>query len=689
VREVVLRSLAVNHPVTFLRALCFSLQLTEYSPKLKLPHYGLALAETGCILTAAGTALNERRDLLVEAMEESELDEESGPECAPLCAAVMQHVCQVLSKKAPEKPEDLHAMSWRFLDRLCLFTARASPQPVIELCLPATAGCLEQVGRADVVTAPMEQSAVACCMCLQTVVGQLGKAVLASLNVVVRPLLALIAANAKISGTVLLEQTALETMQVIVRDIGSFMSPYLEALLGTITAPAASWRNRLLESLGHEIVAVMPHRLLFPALQSAVAVPNQHLASIKDSKGSAHEINSCLVALQRLAALHMWMFSAAVPEFVSVDADAMANTFVKLLAGGPASISAFLTSGGQLNDIPEAVLRRTLLHKPESSSSLTWAENCVDGGVQALNLLVAGAFAQFALRLQVEELKPRFVTILDWTRNSQPRILERQGSRKSDDVDVAADCQDASRALGFVAVVLGLTREAPEVAEVLILPLATQDLASCLTASRRQAMRLASTVRKRRRSCSAADASAASAKASEALAGQTWWWFDVSSATLNFISLALRNIGESENTGKAAEDAVEALLEPITDLLDLFAFLKPSDVCSLSSSFLIAVQGAVVGLTAASHGPLVKRILTAILEKGRKDAAEVRLSAVRVCHKVWMDLGAQVVTALSEVVIFAAELLEDEDARVEAAVRAMVNTMEECTGESLQESLKR
>lgn len=61
---------------------------------------------------------------------------------------------------------------------------------------------------------------------------------------------------------------------------------------------------------------------------------------------------------------------------------------------------------------------------------------------------------------------------------------------------------------------------------------------------------------------------------------------------------------------------------------------------------------------------------------------------MKACHRIWKDLGVQAVSGLSEVVMFAAELLEDEDPRVETAVRAMIKTMEDCTGESLQESLK-
>merc|ERR1712080_7304 len=93
---------------------------------------------------------------------------------------------------------------------------------------------------------------------------------------------------------------------------------------------------------------------------------------------------------------------------------------------------------------------------------------------------------------------------------------------------------------------------------------------------------------------------------------------------------------------------------------------------SLAQAFLHSMQGAIVALAAASDGAHVKRLIIAVLTKSRSDDVEVRLCAVHCCHKLWKDLGVQVVTGLSEVVMFASELLEDEDTRVEGAVRAMI-----------------
>jgi len=172
------------------------------------------------------------------------------------------------------------------------------------------------------------------------------------------------------------------------------------------------------------------------------------------------------------------------------------------------------------------------------------------------------------------------------------------------------------------------------------------------------------------------------------LQGHTWWWLDVSLATLGFAHEALKSAGDSTKAVKAVEETVDALTEACADQLDIFKFLPPLQESPVTQALTQAVQGAAVALAAASDGGRVKKVLTTILAKSRSDEVEVRLAAVRCCHKVWSELGVQVVSGLSEVVMYASELLEDEDSGVEEAVRAMIKTIEDCTGESLQDALK-
>lgn len=119
--------------------------------------------------------------------------------------------------------------------------------------------------------------------------------------------------------------------------------------------------------------------------------------------------------------------------------------------------------------------------------------------------------------------------------------------------------------------------------------------------------------------------------------------------------------------------ALEELLEPCVAVLDLFEFLEHEHRELLLSS----LQPALVQMTAAVSGDMVKRLMQALLERSRSEDAEVRLAALHCAQRIWSDLGVQVVMSLSEVVLYASELMEDEDPRVEHAVKALVRTIED------------
>lgn len=82
-------------------------------------------------------------------------------------------------------------------------------------------------------------------------------------------------------------------------------------------------------------------------------------------------------------------------------------------------------------------------------------------------------------------------------------------------------------------------------------------------------------------------------------------------------------------------------------------------------------------MTASSAEDGVKRMMQAVLEKTRSEDAEVVLMALRCAHRIWSDLGIQVVMSLSEVVMYTSELQDHEDSRVETEVKAMVRTIED------------
>jgi len=225
-------------------------------------------------------------------------------------------------------------------------------------------------------------------------------------------------------------------------------------------------------------------------------------------------------------------------------------------------------------------------------------------------------------------------------------------------------------------------------------------LSSTLVAVRTFALRLASQHRaskKRRKSLAGgAPATVSSAReGNEVLQKHSWWWFDVAQSVLRFITQVLRPSSEEGTDDAQAlashslQEMIEGLLEPCSGLLDLFEFMPSCESSELASAMSVVVQDCVVALASAADSAKVKSLISFVLLKTRSDDVEVRLRAIKTCQKTWSELGVQLANTLSETVMYCSELMEDEDARVEEAVRVLVKTIEGCTGESLQDALKR
>jgi len=487
----------------------------------------------------------------------------------------------------------------------------------------------------------------------------------------------------------LLQESGLRALEALVESVGKYMSPFLERIILTITRVSPIWRTTLLEGIGRTVVTHVPHRLLLPAVQSAVATVAR--AAVPEAPAVQDGVNQ-FIEMQRIAALQLWLFSSAPPEFVSDNAATSTASLLQIFASGIATVAVLLRCGTlQAADFCARFLPGGSIGV--HSGKLIWSEHCSQGHLGRLNALGSAAFAQLALRLSFDELRPYFGKVVDWARNAQPQVLALQVSRKAASVeasDVARDAEDACRALALLAILRGLVAEAPDLAEELLLPATTRDIMACLVAARRYALQLAQNrgaaagSKKRQR----AGLGVSRSRNQDVLQGSTWWWLEVFIQALGFIGDALGKAGSKAVLTKPVEEALDQLREPCANTLDVFEFLPAVDDNALPGTLLEATEKALVSLTAASDSAGVKKLLYYLLSKTRSEDAEVRLCAVKACHRIWKDLGVQAVSGLSEVVMFAAELLEDEDPRVETAVRAMIKTMEDCTGESLQESLK-
>lgn len=737
-RELLARSLAVNHPRTFFHSVCCCLQVSGLSPAVEsgdlLSDPNFSVTETLHVMVAASEALQSRWELHATDGGDAkvEVDSDAPAVCTLLCTAATRHICDhlltgflegastaeqdprfakvgsgtVMASPSPSAREvALHVQALRFLESLCRFSARVDPQAILETCVPAVSRSLVMASGGAL--GNNYTVVVASCMYLLTAVEQVGLGILDRLGTVLPAVLDVLeigtaAASCEtcpdeLHAAALVEQAASRVLQALVKTAGRFLSPYLDRLLLLCFAPSHTERTRMLEILGRELATTVPHRLLLPAVVANARATVQRLA---DASGDATAVvmDECLVRMQRLATMLAWIFSTAPPDFASAHANAAADCIMRLLSAGPIAAGVFLKAGGLPEHLPSRVLRRDLQYRrPKTlvgSVELDWTEWCAEGSVLRLDSLCAVAFGQLALRLTLEELRPRFVEILDWARDLQTKALSQQGGRKGGADDILVDTSGACRVLAVLALMQGLSGEAPEISEELFLPLVLKDLVSCLDAAQRNAHKLAAlhrpAVRKRQRTLGGPLLVGASGvRPREVLQGHTWWWFEVMIAVLEFAWQALRHAGGSASHTKVVDDSVEALVDPCAEVISVFEFLPPLEDSAVARSLLEAVQDALVSLVSASEGARTKRILTAVLSKSRSDDAELRLCSVKVCHKIWLDLGVQVVTALSEVLMFVVELLEDEDPRVEAAVRALVRSMEECTGESLQDHLKR
>jgi len=662
---LLLRSLSVNHPGTFFRGLCLSLGVKGSAPK---GNASTALADqeflsrlSSSIMRGAAKALKDRRDLRQdENMEEDEEDERG---FSAEAAMAIQHVCKRFLSSHTSDAGDM-STAWEFLDEICRFSQRQASSSLLSSALPKAGIFLKSLpGTLDRGTT---MAAVKCCQCVETMVSSLGHGILPGLNDIMEPLLDLASKPRALKGKLLensesnLDGQVLHSLAALCRSVGGMLSPFLGKFLEVLCAPAAE-RTKSLEELGKQLVAGVPHRLLIKEVQTATVDPFKDATSVE-------ALDEGLIRSQRLATFYLWILGNATPEFVA--SHQIMPAFLRICEISGSSVKLFLSSGADVQDIPLRLLKRETL----SLEDLSWSAVADDASLQKLQMLGGACFARFCLRLEPEEVKTRVAKVLDWARGKHDKLLARPKGEAKD--------EDASKTLALMSALTTLAAEAEGLAEELLMPLANKDISSALKSSHTFALRLAreKLPRKKRRLSSGAERSN-----KEVLTNQSWWWYDVSVACLNFLALSFRQGAQSADT-QIWEESLEEVLEPCVAMIDVFEFLGAED--TIASGLSKALQPAFVALTATSAEDGVKRMMQAILEKTRSEDPEVTLAALRCAHRIWSDLGVQVVMSLSEVVMYTSELQDHEDSRVEAEVKAMVRTIEDCTGESLHESMK-
>ncbi|CAE7946262.1 unnamed protein product, partial [Symbiodinium sp. KB8] len=553
-RGLLLRSLAVNHPVTFFRSLALTLGVKGVAPKAQpLMQSKELMANLVSTVLSGSSALKVRRGLRSD-----EADEEGpGEACAALCESLVQHI----SKKilAGDGEDDVVAKAWTLLDDICHFAKTDVSTPLVQMVLPQAGARLAAASGRLQASGIEVESLVTC----------LGRNVLEKLKDLVPPLLdlALTRRQEGKQDAAALERLVLRALGALCRSLGPFLSPFLDRFLEVSCrgegGPKAGG-PAVLQELAGELVKGVPHRLLLASVQTATVDPFDSADSVP--------LDEKLLHMQRLASFHIWILSKASPEFVGGISDAIMASLLRLLAVSSGAIAAFLNA-----ETEAAVLAARVSRLPSCPAveveELSWEQFGSQPSIWQLHQLAAAAFAQFVLRLELEEMKKHFVKVLEWARGKQPKLLDQQRLRKAKDlegIDPASDAVAACRVMAVTATMSCVADAAPGTAEEL-LPLGTKDLSTALVACRRFALQTGQKARKRRKTSEKAAAS------KEVLQEHTWWWHDVACSCLDLLSTACKPSEDAGSEAKPFADAAEELRDPVANLLDIFEFLSQAD----------------------------------------------------------------------------------------------------------------
>lgn len=130
------------------------------------------------------------------------------------------------------------------------------------------------------------------------------------------------------------------------------------------------------------------------------------------------------------------------------------------------------------------------------------------------------------------------------------------------------------------------------------------------------------------------------------------------------------------------EHRFKTLMPPLVDQLENHLVLA-EDRNELQQS----LSNCLAQLAVATNDVLWKQLNTQVLLKTRITRPEVRIISFNTCVAIARKLGESFAPLLPETVPFIAELLEDEQERVEKNTRSAVQELESILGESLQKYL--
>ncbi|CEP08664.1 hypothetical protein [Parasitella parasitica] len=152
-------------------------------------------------------------------------------------------------------------------------------------------------------------------------------------------------------------------------------------------------------------------------------------------------------------------------------------------------------------------------------------------------------------------------------------------------------------------------------------------------------------------------------------------------ALWNYIMSALRKSFLYDNDNLWNATRFEKIVDPVTDQMLVTSKGTCSDYLARMSTYLVPCVGQMA--VTVSNDTLWKPLNHKVLLKTREDDPEIRLAALKCIEEFYIRLGEEWLLFLAESISFLAELMEDDDARVEKLVQQVNAQIETHLGESL------
>ncbi|KAL0083069.1 hypothetical protein J3Q64DRAFT_1850250 [Phycomyces blakesleeanus] len=149
----------------------------------------------------------------------------------------------------------------------------------------------------------------------------------------------------------------------------------------------------------------------------------------------------------------------------------------------------------------------------------------------------------------------------------------------------------------------------------------------------------------------------------------------------NFIMSALHKSFLYDNDNLWNAEKFEKILDPVVDQMLVTAKGDAPDYLTRMTTYLVPLVGQMA--VTVSNDTLWKPLNHKILMKTREDIPEIRLAALRCIEEFYSRLGEEWLLFLAESISFLAELMEDDDVRVEKLVQLVNAQIETHLGESL------